>query len=225
MNRLRRQASSPNLTSAPALPAEPGHRARRGRPIGDREAKSGELIEAARYVIAHEGYAGASLRRVAARAGCSTGAVTYYFANKEEMVAKVAHALFDEFDGWLSDQPSTIDIRAIFDRMIFWTASRKGDAWLVAFQLLVRAASDSSLAAIIQKRYAQFRRKLTSLLESGQAQGVIRADIPADLLADQVCAIGDGWAIMFPVEPERFGRGRIHDLVNAAIAMLTPQER
>jgi AcrR family transcriptional regulator len=207
------------------LQAEPGERAKRGRPIGDREAKSGELIEAARYVIAREGYAGASLRKVAARAGCSTGAVTYYFANKEEMVAKVAHALFDEFDGWLSDQPSTIDIRAIFDRMILWTASRKGDAWLVAFQLLVRAASDSSLAAIIQKRNAQFRRKLTSLLESGQAQGVIRADIPADLLADQVCAMGDGWTMMFPVEPERFGRGRIHDLVSAAIAMLTPQER
>ncbi len=225
MNYLRRQASPPNLTSAPALPAEPGHRARRGRPIGDREAKSGELIEAARYVIAHQGYAGASLRRVAARAGCSTGAVTYYFANKEEMVAKVTHALFDEFDGWLSDQPSPIDIRAIFDRMILWTGSRKGDAWLVAFQLLVRAASDTSLAAVIQKRYAQFRRKLAGLLERGQAQGVIRGDIPADLLADQVSAIGDGWAMMFPVEPERFGRGRVHDLVNAAITMLTPQDR
>ena len=225
MKQVRQQAFRPLLRSAPALPAEPGKRAKRGRPIGDRETKSGELIEAARYVIAREGYAGASLRKVAARAGCSTGAVTYYFANKEEMVAKVAHALFDEFDGWLSDQPSTIDIRAIFDRMILWTASRKGDAWLVAFQLLVRAASDSSLAAIIQKRYAQFRRKLTSLLESGQAQGVIRADIRADLLADQVCAMGDGWTMMFPVEPERFGRGRIHDLVNAAIAMLTPLER
>jgi len=225
VKQVPRQAFRPHLISAPALRAEPGERAKRGRPIGDREARSGELIEAARHVIAREGYAGASLRKVAARAGCSTGAVTYYFANKEEMVAKVAHALFDEFDGWLSDQPSTIDIRAIFDRMILWTASRKGDAWLVAFQLLVRAASDSSLAAIIQKRNAQFRRKLTSLLESGQAQGVIRADIPADLLADQVCAMGDGWTMMFPVEPERFGRGRIHDLVNAAIAMLTPQER
>ena len=78
---------------------------------------------------------------------------------------------------------------------------------------------------MFQKRYAQFRRKLAKLLESGQAQGAIRADIAADLLADQVSAMGDGWAMMFPVEPERFGRGRIHDLVNAAIVMLTPQPR
>jgi TetR/AcrR family transcriptional regulator, transcriptional repressor of aconitase len=222
---LRQQAARPNVLPAPDVRAERGERAKRGRPIGDREAKSGELIEAARHVIAREGYAGASLRKVAARAGCSTGAVTYYFANKQAMVVTVTEALFDEFDEWLSDQASRIDIRGIFDRMIRWTASRQGDAWLVAFQLLVHAASDPPLAAVIQKRYAQFRRRLTSLLESGQAQGVIRGDIPADLLADQISAMGDGWAMMFPVEPERFGRGRIHDLVNAAIVMLTPQER
>lgn len=90
MKQVRRLASRPHIKSAPAVQKEPGGRAKRGRPIGDREAKSGELIEAARYVIAREGYAGASLRKVTARAGCSTGAVTYYFANKEAMVATVA---------------------------------------------------------------------------------------------------------------------------------------
>src|SRR5271154_5002097 len=153
---IRRQAARDHIKSAPALQAKPGARAKRGRPIGDREAKSAELIEAARYVIAREGYAGASLRKVAARAGCSTGAVTYYFANKEAMVATVAEALFDEFDRWLDDQASSIDLRAIFDRMIDWTASRRGDAWLVALQLLVRAASASPNAAAFQKRYAHF---------------------------------------------------------------------
>jgi TetR/AcrR family transcriptional regulator, transcriptional repressor of aconitase len=141
------------------------------------------------------------------------------------MVATVTEALFDKFDRWLDDQPSSIDMCEIFDRMIDWTASRRGDVWLVVFQLLVRAASEPPIAAVFQKRYAQFRRKLAKLLESGQVQGVIRADIAADLLADQVSAMGDGWAMMFPVEPERFGRGRIHDLVNAAIVMLTPQAR
>lgn len=205
--------------------AKPDAAAKRGRPIGDREAKSAELVEAARYVIAREGYAGASLRKVAERAGCSTGAVTYYFANKEEMVTKVAEALFDEFDGWLDEQSSSIDIRAIFDRMIVWTTAKRGDAWLVALHLLVRAAADPPLAKVFQRRYARFRRNLTKLLERGQSQGVVRGDIPADLLADQISAMGDGWGMMFPVEPERFGRGRMHELVNAAIAMLTTQER
>src|SRR5579863_9590888 len=75
---------------------------RRGRPVGDRQAKSAELIAAARAVIAREGYGGASLRKVAEQAGTSTGAVSYYFENKEAMVVAVAHSVFDEFDAWLA---------------------------------------------------------------------------------------------------------------------------
>ena len=197
---------------------------KRGRPIGDRQARNGELVTAARHVIAREGYAGASLRKVAKRAGFTTGAVTYYFANKEAMVAAVAEALFDEFDGWLN-RASVIDIRAIFDHFMLWTKSDQGDAWLVSLQLLVHAGTDPSLAAVIERRYAQFRRKLAALLEKGQAEGVVRRDFRADLLADQISALADGWAMMFPVEPARFGHGRIEELVNLAIAMLAPQSR
>ena len=219
----------PHLASRPLASAlAPRQRAeqrvisKRGRPVGDHKAKSGELLNAARYVIAREGYAGASLRKVAQRAGCTTGAVTYYFPNKDAMVAAIAEASFDEFDRWLNDQDLTFDIRAIFDRMILWTSSEIGNAWLVTLQLLVRAGADPALAAVFQRRYAQFRRKLASLLEKAQARGVVRRDFPADLLADQISAIADGWALMIPVEPTRFSRGRIRELVNMAIAMLAP---
>jgi hypothetical protein len=51
---------------------------------------------------------------------------------------------------------------------------------------------------------------LTTLIERGQSDGVVLSDIPADILADQVSAMGDGWTIMVPVEPNRFSRGRIN---------------
>ena len=86
-------------------------------------------------------------------------------------------------------------------------------------QLLVRAATDRPFAAVIPKRYARFRRKLTTLIERRQSEGVVCSGIPADLLADQVSAMGDGWTMMFPVETNRFSRGRINDLVNVAIAI------
>ena len=214
---MRRQT----LRASAAAP--PRKRVRkRGRPVGDRQARNSELLAAARHVIARDGYAGASLRKVAKRAGFTTGAVTYYFANKEAMVAAVAEALFNEFDGWLNSA-SVNDIRAIFEHFILWTKSDAGDAWLVSLQLLVHAGTDPALAAVIQRRYAQFRRKLAGLLEKGQAEGVVRRDFRADLLADQISALADGWAMMFPVEPARFGHGRIEQLVNLAIAMLAPQ--
>jgi TetR/AcrR family transcriptional regulator, transcriptional repressor of aconitase len=70
-----------------------------------------------------------------------------------------------------------VDLRAIFERMIVWTTSGRGDAWLVALQLLVRAATDRPLAAVIQKRYARFRRKLATLIERWQSEGVVRSAV------------------------------------------------
>src|SRR5215510_7795076 len=90
--------------------------ARRGRPPGDHEAKRRELLKAATSVIAEEGLANTSLRRVAQRAGCTTGAVTYYFADKEELVSSVADIGFDRFDAMLIAAREEADIRKVFER-------------------------------------------------------------------------------------------------------------
>ena len=58
--------------------------------IGERRAA---FVEASLDVIAGEGLAGATLRRIAAQAGVTTGAVTHYFADREALlVAAVASA-------------------------------------------------------------------------------------------------------------------------------------
>ena len=195
---------------------------KRGRPIGDREAKSGELVAAARAVIARDGYAAASLRKVAQEAGASTGAVTYYFENKEAMVLAVAETLYDEFDAWLEAQGGGCDPRALCNNMLTWTTWGGSETWLVCLQLLVGARSDPELAGVVEKRSASFRAALAKLLEDGQAQGLIRSDFPADVLADQFSAMADGWALTYPLEPARFGQGRIHHLVASAASMLAP---
>jgi AcrR family transcriptional regulator len=195
---------------------------RRGRPVGDREARSGELIAAARAVIARDGYAGTSLRRVAEQAGATTGALSYYFENKEAMVLAVAEALFDEFDAWLEAQGGACDPQSLCNNMLIWTTRGGGEAWLVCLQLLVGARSDPALAGVIARRNGRFMANLARLLEKGQAQGLIRRDFPADVLADQFSAMADGWALAYPLEPARFGHGRIRHLVDSAAAMLAP---
>jgi TetR/AcrR family transcriptional regulator, transcriptional repressor of aconitase len=196
--------------------------ARRGRPAGDHEAKRAELLTAAISVIAQEGYAGTSLRKVAQHAGCTTGAVTYYFANKEAMITAVTQSLFDEFDTLLEASQDRIDIKAILEQWLDRTNANDSDLWLVLFQLLAHARYEPAFAAVIQRRYARFRHMFTSILARGQSQGTIRSDISADLLADQLSAISDGWMMMFPIEPERFKPGRVQALLDAAITMITP---
>jgi AcrR family transcriptional regulator len=201
-----------------------GSVARRGRPVGDREAKRAELLKAAVSVIAREGFAGASLRKVAQRAGCTTGAVTYYFANKEAMVIAVAESLFDQFDVLLGKGQHRIDVRVGLQRWLDWINSSDPEPWQAAFQLLAHARHEPAFAALYRQRYARYRVALTAILVRGQERGVIRRDIPADLLADQLSAMGDGWMLMFPVEPNRFQPARVQALLDATISMISPPQ-
>ncbi|MFE0054676.1 TetR/AcrR family transcriptional regulator [Streptomyces sp. NPDC059003] len=195
--------------------------ARRGRPTGDHAARRAELLKAAASLIAQEGYASASLRKVAQRAGCTTGAVTYYFASKEELVVALAESRFDQYDAILEDGGAQADVRTMFER---WLAPAAADPefWPVMFQLLAHARYEPGFAALIERRYARFREVYTTILARGQAQGSVRDDISADLLADQLSAMGDGWMMMFPIEPERFTPSRLQALVDAAITLITP---
>lgn len=209
-----RTADAPN--SSPATVA------RRGRPVGDRDAKRAELLAAAILVIAKEGYAGASMRRVAQQANCTTGAVTYYFANKEEMVCAVAQSLFDQFDALLENHQQVRDIATVIQQWLQGFSNDESNGWLAWLQLLNHAQHEPAFAGIIKHRYARFRQVFTTVLENGQRQGNIRDDIAADLLADQISAISDGWMMMWPIEPERFSGERMQALLDALMALISP---
>lgn len=194
--------------------------ARRGRPTGDHDAKRAALLKAAISVIAEEGYAAASLRKVAQRAEQTTGAVTYYFANREEMVTAVAQSVFDEFDSLLQNTGERVDVKALLQQWLALTEADDPDLWPALFQLLAHARHEPAFTAEVRRRYAQFRQRFTVILERGQLQGVVRKDIPADLLADQISAMSDGWLMMFPIEPKRFKPERLRALLDATVTLI-----
>ncbi|POA35831.1 MULTISPECIES: TetR/AcrR family transcriptional regulator [unclassified Pseudomonas] len=215
------QAPSTDSHQTPS-DSDSGHVARRGRPVGNRLEKRGELLTAAIEVIAQEGYAGTSLRKVASHAGCTTGAVTYYFANKEEMITAAAQSLFDEFDNLLEPNQEQVDVRAMIEQWLNLTQANDSARWLALFQMLAHARHEPVFADVIQKRYSRFRQDLAVILAKGQTQGIIRKDVPSDLLADQLSALSDGWMMMLPIEPERFQPKRRKALMDAVITLISP---
>ncbi|WP_090265983.1 MULTISPECIES: TetR/AcrR family transcriptional regulator [Pseudomonas] len=215
------ESQLPPATDADDTPGQP---ARRGRPVGNHEEKRTELLKAVIEVIAKEGYAGTSMRRVAQHAGCTTGAVTYYFANKEEMVTAAAQGLFDEFDTLLDFSKEQVDVRAIIEEWLNWTKADEPDSLLALFQLLAHARHERAFADVIQQRYFRFRKVFTAILARGQEEGIIRDDIDADLLADQISAMGDGWMLAMPIEPDRFTPERKQALLDAVIVLISPPQ-
>ncbi|WP_371234481.1 TetR/AcrR family transcriptional regulator [Pseudomonas sp. QE6] len=195
---------------------------RRGRPVGDHNAKRAELLAAAIAVIAEDGYAGASMRKVAKHAGCTTGAVTYYFANKEEMVSAVAQNLFDKVEALMEINRDQLDIKSLIQQWHQWISFEDLDSWLAWLQLLSHARHEPAFSNVIKQRYAHFRQISASLIEEGQRQGKIRDDIPADVLSDQISAFSDGWLMMLPIDPERFSAERGQALLDALIVLISP---
>ncbi|QBR03978.1 TetR/AcrR family transcriptional regulator [Paraburkholderia pallida] len=198
--------------------------ARRGRPVGDHKIKRDNLLAAAAAVIAREGYAGTSLRKIAVEAGCTTGALSYYFEDKDEIVKALVESSFDLFDTILEPSDTPLDVRTTLERWMSWQTTKALDPRIVQFQLLGQAKYEPVVAAVIQRRYTQYRLKLAELVANDQKLGLIRSDIPAELLADQLCALGDGWSVMFPVEPERFKPRRLKALVDAFFTLLSPPQ-
>lgn len=60
------------------------------------QARRRQIIEAVIAGVAEEGYAGASLAKVAARAKISKSIVLYYFAGKDELIETTVHQIYDE---------------------------------------------------------------------------------------------------------------------------------
>ncbi|WP_280218175.1 TetR/AcrR family transcriptional regulator [Nocardia neocaledoniensis] len=196
--------------------------AQRGRPAGDHAAKRAELLEAAASVIATEGYAKASMRRVAEHAGYTTGAVTYYFANKEDMVLALVLSRFDRYDAMIEVIRDTTDVRQLLAQ--WFELGRDAKFWPLMPELLSSARSEPRIAEVIVTRYAKFRADYAAVLAAAQERGVVRDDIPAHILSDQLSAMGDGWALLYPVEPGRFTPAHAKDLAEATLALIAPRQ-
>ncbi|PKP68022.1 MAG: hypothetical protein CVT83_07115, partial [Alphaproteobacteria bacterium HGW-Alphaproteobacteria-5] len=62
--------------------------------IVDHDARRREIVEASWKVIAGEGLDGLTMRKIAAAAGCTTGRLTHYFANREALVLAALRAVY-----------------------------------------------------------------------------------------------------------------------------------
>lgn len=193
----------------------------RGRPVGDREGKRLELLKAGIQVIAEFGLGGASLRKVAKQAGHTTGAVAYYFENREQLFEAIVEYMFERFDEILESGEDLDDYRRRFKYWLDMNADSY--LWIAGFQLLTRARHDAELAAVYRESYARYRRVTARRIEAQQKSGMIRDDIPAELLADHIAALADGWAMMMPIEADRFRPERADRLLDALLLQMAPQ--
>jgi AcrR family transcriptional regulator len=176
------------------------------------------LIEAAAREFASHGYERASLNRIIAAAGISKGALYYYFDDKADLFVTVTELAWREL---LPERP--LDIASLTAET-FWPLlsaamaemARKGRErpWLAGIGRLIYRPPRSVDAERIAAPFRTARDWLGRLLQRGRELGVVRADLPGELLATLIAATAeaaDQWLVEHWDQIDRAESKRLED--------------
>lgn len=165
---------------------------RAGRPASPAFSRD-VVAEAVADLVCERGYAGWSMRELAARLGVSTGTLTHHFASREEL----ALAAMDYVYGLPADWEE-MKARAPAERLrricaIFVVASaRRRRWWQFWVEYMAAAAREPELRKRHEARYGRQRAFYAALIAEcrGRSDG-----LDADVEADRLLALGNGLAI------------------------------
>ncbi|MGE3448787.1 MAG: TetR/AcrR family transcriptional regulator [Microbacteriaceae bacterium] len=154
------------MSAAPSTPAAAG------LPPRDLavQARREQIVQAATTTFARLGFAGASLRELAAEAGIEKGHLTYYFSTKEELLFEIVDRLHRRFTSgirvWMESAAAGDEMLLhIFEqhlRLVFESTA----ATRVAYDNF-RFLSGSARAAVISQR-ADYEDRLTTAIDAAR---------------------------------------------------------
>jgi AcrR family transcriptional regulator len=191
------------------------------RTKGDHEARRRDVSEAVWQVMAARGFAGLTLRAVAAELGASTGLLTHYFPTKRALVEYALDLLEQRT---LSRprrdaEPGLAALRAaLLDILPLTPEAADGNrVWVSSWDA---ALADPELSADHARRYAAGRDRLTERVIAAQRLGELPPGDPADLAAGAQAFVL-GLVVQALFAPAAFPPQRQVQLLDAYLAALS----
>ncbi|NEQ50906.1 MAG: TetR family transcriptional regulator [Leptolyngbya sp. SIO3F4] len=166
-----------------------------------------EIARAAWRVIVREGLDRTSMRAIAHELGSSTGVITHYFRNKEELtlfaLEQVVNATLEHMQASADDLQGVDRLgKMIFSALPLEASDR--DDWQVWIAFLGYSIGRDHLIQAHQKRYDLIKQVLKQELAALQTAQLIRTDLDLDLEANALIALVDGIATRVVINPEQF---------------------
>ena len=194
--------------------------------VVDHEERRAELREAVWRLAAREGLEGITVRRVAEEAGCSTGALVHYFADKEELLLFAFRTVAERVQRRLAEaEGRTADPLELARGMLIEGLPLDRDRQAevrVWFSFLGLALGRTALARAQRLTYRAWRERVAEYLRAAQEAGAIRAGLDCTSEAAALVALVDGIAVQATFEPRALPAARQLELVDARLAELRP---
>jgi AcrR family transcriptional regulator len=193
-----------------------------------KEARPGELLDAALDLFVEKGFAATRAEEVAARAGVSKGTLFLYFPSKEDLFkAAVRENISGRFPGWNKEfeefQGSTPDMLRYFMRM-WWERIGATKASGLTKLIISEARNFPDIAAfyqqeVIQPAHLLIRKMLQRGVDRGEFEvpdmdyALFTVTAPMVFLMMMKHSMGACVPRDFPLDPERYVASQVETLL------------
>ena len=177
----------------------------------DHDQRRAEIVRAARVVLARDGIDGATMRRIASEAQCTTGRITHYFVDKDDVMIAVLrsvhHSSRQRMEAALREPDAQARLERVIEAALPLDAERR-DEWSIWMTFLAHAVHSAALQAELKVRYDDWSALLAGVVEDDPGSEAVRRFV----------ALIDGLGMRVTVDASsRLDIVRmIHDAVDAA---------
>lgn len=192
--------------------------------VVDHEERRAELAAAVWRLAAREGVESLTVRRVAAEAGWSTGALVHYFRDKEELIRFAFETTVDRVGRRMqaaaerTEEPLEL-ARALLVEGLPVDADRRAEV-RVWFAVLGLALTRPPLARAERVAYRAWRGRLAAALREAGERGQLDPELDFDGEAAALVALVDGLAIQATFEPRALPSERLLELIDERLERL-----
>lgn len=152
---------------------------RRGRPGYDQQG----ILDVAVAAFNQYGYDATSMGVLADRLGLSKSAIYHHFASKDEILERALDDALSALEGVLGEADATAGRAADRLDLVLRGAVHVLVAKLPTVTLLLRVRGNTEVERRALARRRAFDRAITALVEEAQAEGTLRSDLDASVVA------------------------------------------
>ena len=182
-----------------------------------------EVTQAVWQVIIRDGLDKTSMRAIAKELGSSTGVVTHYFRDKNELMLFALERIFENLHEDMTSSAIKYEGIERLEQMILAALPLKSnslDGWKVWVAFLGYAIGHQKLVLEHQKRYEFLSKILCQELANLQAAQLIKVDLDLKLEANTLIALVDGIGTGVVINPLQFSSEQQKYLVQRHIKIL-----
>jgi TetR/AcrR family transcriptional repressor of bet genes len=192
-----------------SLSIGPGRRMPR---ITDATAIRRRILAATWRVIATEGIQSVSMRRVARAAGSTTGLITHYFKDKDELITRAYRTVLDRM---IADAARRIAAPGnVVERLLAAveaiepTGPEMQELTVVLMNFWAQAACNPAYARYCRHDYRRWRTLIGRAIRDGIASGELRRDTDVRMLCDVLTIFSDGLSVGITLTPRAYPRAQ-----------------